>query len=470
MNKKSSIKIAIVALSVAIIVITIILLIFNMGNPNQIEDFSQDEIKSVVNNETVEQIAMTSDYFVVKEILEKFYSNCEKLNLKAEDIDVHGLSLTGEELQKHIEQGIQREEKLAEAVIYGLLDKSYASEFRLEKDDIKQKFQLENKVEMVIEKMYRTKSFANIFIYFVYGTYRDTTTNESTEINLMIVLDMANKTFSVYPEEYLKKYEYDKIEEGNKVDISIESIENNGYNTFQYSDIVEDNTIAKEYFYNYKNTMLCNQEKAYAMLDKEYREEKFDTLEKYKKYVEENYDKLKNLLVTKYQVVESSGTKEYICLDQNDKYYIFKVINEVKYTLILDTYTIDLPEFTEKYNKASEQEKVALNINKVITALNEKDYKYIYSKLADSFKNNYFKDEESLKEYLVNNLFDKNIVEFEEFAREGTLYTYKIKLTKIISEDEKEKYYGKNAPMTYMNIVMQLNEGTDFVMSFSIEE
>lgn len=228
--------------------------------------------------------------------------------------------------------------------------------------------------------------------------------------------------------------------------------------------------IIKEYLEHYKNDALNFTDDAYESLDKEYREEKFGSIEEYKQYISGNKFELEDIELSKYQEKEYDNYTEYICIDQYDNYYIFHVTNPGNYTLFLDTYTIDLPEFTEKYNKASKQEKVALNINKVITALNAKDYKYIYNKLADSFKNNYFENEEALKEYLVNNLFDKNIVEFEKFSKEGMLYTYKIKVTKIISDEEKERYYGKNAPMAYMNIVMQLNEGTDFIMSFSMEE
>ena len=36
----------------------------------------------------------------------------------------------------------------------------------------------------------------------------------------------------------------------------------------------------------------------------------------------------------------------------------------MKYTVILDTYTIDLPEYIEKYNKANDQQKTAYCINK----------------------------------------------------------------------------------------------------------
>jgi hypothetical protein len=53
------------------------------------------------------------------------------------------------------------------------------------------------------------------------------------------------------------------------------------------------------------------------------------------------------------------------------------------YKLILDEYTIDLPEFTEKYKKAAPQEKVGMNIEKIISAINNKDYgKYRFNQVG----------------------------------------------------------------------------------------
>ena len=465
MSKKNLIKISIII--VILIIITIILLLFKYTFVE--ENTSTRNVEQIANIPTVEQSYLRNDYFTIKEILKTFYKNCKELNSKAEDIDTHNLPITGEELSNHIEKAIQSKEKLARGIIYGMLDQSYINEFGLKEDDIKQKFGIQNEVEIVIQKTYRIQNGTNISNYFVYGIYIDTKTNQKEEFNFMIVLDTTNNTFSICPKEYLQKHGYDTVNIGDDPKIDIQEVVNNGYNIINTVS-TDDRTVAKEVFYNYKNSILYDTENAYQMLEETYRVKKFGNFEKYKMYVQNNYENIKNSVATQYQVVEHKDMKEYVCLDQNNNYYIFDILTDGNYKVYLDTYIIDLPQFTEKYNKANAQEKVALNINKFIAALNAQDYKYIYSKLADSFKSNYFENEESLKEYLVNNLYENNEVECEEFAQEGTIYTYKIKVTKIISEEEKEMYYGKNAPSQYMNIVMQLNEGTDFIMSFSIEE
>ena len=217
----------------------------------------------------------------------------------------------------------------------------------------------------------------------------------------------------------------------------------------------------------YKALMLSNTNEAYKYLDNEYRNLKYGSLQEYKDFIISNNDDINDFEMKAYSINEN----RYVCKDGKDNFYIFNVNKVLDYTVVLDTYTVDLPEFTEKYNKVSAQEKVALNINKVITALNYKDYKYIYNKLADSFKDDYFNNEEELKEYLSNKLYDNNEINFGKFSDEGNgIYTYQIELSEISNENEAaQEGKGDNFARIKMNIVMQLKEGTDFVMSFSIE-
>lgn len=292
-------------------------------------------------------------------------------------------------------------------------------------------------------------------------------------ILLIILLSLfVNKDDNILKEEKKsqivdKRYEVNKIE-AQKVDDKYIK-EANEYNYLEIKATTQER-IVNEYLEHYKEDALNYISDAYESVDKQFKDLKFNNLEEYEQYIDNHRSELENIKLNKYKINEYDNYTEYICIDQYNNYYVFYVTSPGNYTVFLDTYTADLPEFLEKYNNASAQEKVVLNINKIITALNAQDYKYIYSKLADSFKNNYFENEETLKKYLVNNLYENNEVEFEDFNQEGTIYTYKIKVTKIISEEEKDRYYGKNAPSQYMNVVMQLNEGTDFVMSFSIDE
>lgn len=249
------------------------------------------------------------------------------------------------------------------------------------------------------------------------------------------------------------EYYYKQENKSNRLEIKATTIE----------------SILQSYLDEYKYNALNFPIDAYNSLDKEFREMRFGSLEKYIEFVNENKEQIKNITLDKYSEYNKDNYKEYICLDKNNKYYIFYIYSPGNYSLFLDNYTVDLPEFTEQYSNASDQRKVALNITKINSAINNQDYKYVYSKLADSFKNNYFENEDKLREYIINNLYKKSTLQLLDFAREGNYYTYKIRVIKEYEEGE-EIPFGKNEPSKNVNIVMQLKEGTDFVMSFSIDE
>ena len=198
---------------------------------------------------------------------------------------------------------------------------------------------------------------------------------------------------------------------------------------------------------------------AYNMLDKEYREKRFGSLDGYKAYIQENYDEIVKCIISKYQVTEEDNQKEYICIDDYGNYYIFIQNNMSNYELQLDTYTIESKSFLNKYTNGDDQTKSGINVEKFFEALNRKDYQYIYNHLAESFKNNYFDSEERLKEYIQKNLFVYSKVDYKDYKKEGNVNIFKVKiLNNEDSQEEKE-----------MTIMIQLKEDNNFIMSFSIE-
>lgn len=216
-------------------------------------------------------------------------------------------------------------------------------------------------------------------------------------------------------------------------------------------------------FLDYIESAIDFPEIAYNLLEEDYRKAKFSSLDEYKQYVSNNYDlnnlynsqfakiedydnlddyyyEWKSVGLEKYSKEDKEKYTEYICVDSYDNYYIFKVTSIMQYTIILDTYTIDLPEFTEKYNNANAQEKVILNLNKINIALNSGDYSYVYSKLAESFKTKNFSTLSSFETYAKANFFGKNNFEYKNFANEGeTYYTYNVVITDTKNESSNPK-------------------------------
>ena len=101
-----------------------------------------------------------------------------------------------------------------------------------------------------------------------------------------------------------------------------------------------------------------------------------------------------------------------------------------------------------------------MNIDKFFQMINRQDYKTSYECLAQSYKNNYFKTEESFENYVKNNFFTYNKVSYEDVEQKGDkLYVFTIKLTDLTGENKETKE---------VTIVMQLNEDLNFEMSFSM--
>lgn len=340
--------------------------------------------------------------------------------------------------------------------IYNLLSNKYISENNVTVEnlynhiDILEEGTIFVPVEMTLIQDSEIKSF------LVYGLI-ESEENYSVidKIFAVINIDMGGYKFSIEPIDG----EYNSISEIEVGELEDTIIANENNEFFQAYITAED--IPSEYISIYKGLALGAPEKLYELLDEEYRNEKFGSIEEFKNYIEENKAQIITAQLQKYQVQVEGSKVRYICMDKKGNYYIInqnEALND--YTMILDAYTIDLPEFTEKYNNAKENEKVLLNIQKILDAIKMKDYKYVYSKLDDSFKSNYFKTEQDFEVYVKENWNESNTVAYGSYQKSGEVFVYDIEITEGSSETA-EKINKK--------IVMKLLEGTDFVMSFNVE-
>lgn len=269
---------------------------------------------------------------------------------------------------------------------------------------------------------------------------------------IIVIIIVCVFLISLLIKEIKNKNKYINYYESNNVEIK----EKYECNEFEFITVTVEDIITM-YFNKYKYALLTDLEQAYNILNKEFREKKFGDFEEYKKYITNNIDGISKSRIEKFQIRKDENSTRYICIDQNGNYYIFNETAVMEFDIILDTYTLDLPDFIQKYNNATEQEKVALNIEKFIQAINCKDYKYAYNCLADSYKNNYFKTQQEFENYAKQNFYGNYTVEYKEFNPEGDVYTYSVILT--------DKETGNQINKTF---IMQLGEGTEFVLSFNV--
>lgn len=302
-----------------------------------------------------------------------------------------------------------------------------------------------------IEEAYNKESYQTP-TYCIYGQLNLLDSQTSTDYYFIVYTDTGNMTYIIEP---ITKEQYQSIV-NSETELQNKEITANNYNKLIYITTNEE-TIVTRLLYDYKQKALNEPEEAYELLDNEYREAKFTDVDDFIKYIQKS--KISSAMLSQYEKRIKDNSTQYICVDQNGNYYIFNVTGVMQYSVILDTYTIDLPQFVEQYNNSSDAEKVLLNIQKVFYAINKKDYNYVYSKLDATFKANNFPTEEEFEEYMTNTFFEKNSVGYNEYQTRGNLHIYNI----VITDDEND-----NERTIEKEFIMQLKEGTDFVMSFNV--
>lgn len=340
--------------------------------------------------------------------------------------------------------------------IYELLSDEYIEQNNITLDNINDFVQTQNQnITFMALDMYELIE-TNEQVYTVYGIEYTLDNQYIRDGYYKVYLDANNKTFAIEPLNLQSGADLSQIELVNNDDITIEKTNFNQY----VAETANDEYISKKYINSYKVLSLARPDIMYEMLDSEYRDAKFGRLEVFQSYIETNRTEISEINLQRYQVTnEEEGYKQYVCIDQNGKYYIFRATGIMDYTAILDTYTIDLPEFIEQYNKGTAQEKAALNLQKVFSAINNKDYQYVYNKLDSTFKQNNFPTLADFETYAENTFYDNNSIGYTNYQTSGNLHIYELKIT--------DKSNATSQVIT-KNFIMQLLDGTDFVMSFSV--
>ena len=359
--------------------------------------------------------------------------------------------------------------------IYSLLNNKYIDENGITSLNLTQKtYQLKDGFEEFFAKdiYYRELSYDKEKQYYIYGEILGDNYNTIRTVYIIANLDYENMSFNITlpqkiemdQQEYLTIIE--DLKSGNTDEIiyvdeqeKTEDIVLNENNAFE-ENVSENPYSLDHYLKNYTTMAVYYPDIAFNLLDEEYRNKKFKSIDEYKQFVLDNKYRLLNTTIKEYSIFEKEGYYQYVISDTRGNYYIFKVTDIMKYTIIPDFYTIELEEIINNYDNSNVQERVAINIQKIVSALNSKDYKYVYDKLDDGFKANKYSTFEAFKKYMSTVIVGNPELKLGEFRNEGETYIYNIVLESArASADE---------PVN-MQIIMQLKENRDFVMSFSVK-
>lgn len=439
--------ILILCVVLSIVIISLIILLFN--NLNKEEEFNEskettdalskngEETPSEEDIEIAENTITRNDLFIIKSVVQNYL---QAININNSSYFTYQ---DGEEVRLYTETEISEQ-------VYSLLSSTYINKNNIKSSDVFNYIEKVSEDVIFIPIELKEVENSNLKTYIVYGVTQTYEYKIVEEVYFVVNIDKDNNTYSIEPLSGQYKSIDDIVVED--VETSIENQELNVY--YNISSSTED-TI-KLYFDIYKRLALSIPEYSYNYLNTEYKEKRFETLEKYEEYILNNESYIKQLKLSEYKSTTDGSTIVYTIKDNTGNYIIIKEDEPLNFNIMLDAYTIDINEVAEKYESSSDEEKVGMNIQAFIQMINRNDYESAYSVLADSFKNNKFKSLDEFEKYVKNNFYDINEITISNVEDAGTYFTGKA----TISDSE-----GNSKTIS---VVMQLKE-TGFVMSFSLE-
>ncbi len=324
----------------------------------------------------------------------------------------------------------------------------------------------EEKLAAILEKEEKTEKFDEVYYLKIEQIYKIERINDTTYF-AETTLDDKNVYFVINVDYITKSYnirkstetEYKNAKENNVDTKYLQSIEikSNDYNKIEDKDLSNEQVMSK-YFYSYLQLELTKPEVAFTILEKGYKSQKFgNDINKYKKYIENNKEKLSDTAIVESSVKASDNSTQYTIVDTYGKTYIIKEYKYTDYTIEIQEDNKENEEYLNKYLALSPTEKVEENIKRVYQLIDDKEYESVYNLLDSQFKSSNFATLEQFENYAKETFFEYNVLGKITIQEQGQNY--------VINVPYKDGY-SSVAEKREKNFVMRLQENTDFILSF----
>ena len=416
----------IILIIIGLLTILLILLYIIMSHKNSGQKGNEE--KNIQNEEVVEEISKgdfvasskyievndPTNYYTVKGYVEKFFKELNMINA----------SNTSK--------------------IMDVLDAEYIKEKSLNEQNLSDSLSKFKNVTYTINNIYEYSASEYLVTYCIVGNVSTSIDGKSTFITFLNI-DYEAGAYSIYLENSASTY------------VNKNNIKLNNNNKFEVTSVSND-TIVSKYLELYINAI--NENKSYDMLDENYKKAKFSSVDDYSKFIYDNKDSIIQGKVEKYKTnIKTDGTREYIVITTNNRYFIVEAKSVVTFSVMLDSYTIPLTETQTKYSSATKEQKACMCLEQVKEMLNNKDYNAIYNHLNSTFKNNNFETQDKLELYLKNKFYNTNNFKYESYQASNDSYVINVKVSDSTDET-------KNFDMSF--VVELADSINNFEMSFNI--
>ncbi len=421
-------KYIIILLSITIVTVIILLIVLTANKEEDMQIIGKSEEPAILEKRTnVYFIENQTLYFSIQDIMQKYMDNIANKEY----------SLT-----------------------YNMLNANYIEENDINMNNISSKVNNYKMPKFIPIHMYTKEENIgnNIYIEAIVQDFdigKDTTmTTSQNKEYFLVTLDYENETFAIEP---INENEYKEYIENLKSN-EIMTIKKNNDNVISYSNLTE-REIVTQHLNHYLSLLRCDVQKAYELLDKEYKEAKYKNYSDFEKYVKDIQEE-RIYLESYTKKYNDDDSIEYVCKDENDRIYIFKEKSIMEYTVQLDNYTLENKEFREQYTKETNRNRGILNIDKFFKMLNMKDYTSAYNLLDEEFKKNYFSTQTDFENYMKQKTFKYNKVTYNRYSNKiNSVHVYEVTITDKTEESDASYNF---------TFIVKLGEDINFTISFDV--
>lgn len=299
--------------------------------------------------------------------------------------------------------------------IYNLLSESYILQNNITVNNVYSYVKTIKEDEVYVPLETITLQDKDITSFLIHGLLQDKEYNIKDEIFAIINIDVINELFSIEP----ISGEYSSVNniKLKRVETEIKEKTDNKFvpQSISYEDSVRD------YIDIYKRLAIGSPERMFNLLDKKYREAKFGNIDSFKRYVETNLNQIQDIIIEKYQAIETPDYTQYVCVDQRDNYYIIQERAVFNYSVLLDRNTIDIEGITDEFFTVEAQEVVSkltnaeeyFEVKSTIQSYYTAIANYRYSSTEDEIGLGYAIDE--IDEYYKQEIFDTLSNEYKKY-------------------------------------------------------
>lgn len=211
-------------------------------------------------------------------------------------------------------------------IILSLYTDNYVKEHHLNLENVVNNSFLKEKNSLYkISKIYVSDGNQVSTFYICGFVYND---EEKETIYNKVILDYSSGAYGI---EFISEKDYYNIVQNNLIPEE-KHITLNNYNDFEIATI-NDISLCALYLSDYKYNIKHNINYAYDNLDNGTKNKYFSSIDDFKKYIDDNYTKIKNSYLSKFQVYNDNNKSNYVCVDNNNITYEFYENSILKYAM-----------------------------------------------------------------------------------------------------------------------------------------